>query len=108
MRSKPEANDLVFVELTPHVEHAEDHGIHEEGDVHGQGDDHAADPVEEEHEGVVGGTALEHPSLQPDGVVVQEVEVDQKVESRLRGEGVEEERRHRAPQVKRVDEVFPD
>ena len=56
---------LVLVELAPDVEHAEHHGVHEEGDPHEQADDDAAEPVEEEHEAVVGGAALEDASLKP-------------------------------------------
>ena len=54
LRPKPEVHDRVLVELAPNIEDAQDHRVHQELDVHEQGDGHRADPVEDQHEDVVG------------------------------------------------------
>ena len=40
LRSKPEVDDGVLVELAPDVQDAQDHGVHQELDVHEEGDCH--------------------------------------------------------------------
>ena len=45
LRAEPKVNNDVFVELAPNVEDAQDHGVHEEGNVHQKTDNDAADPV---------------------------------------------------------------
>ena len=47
------------------------------------------------------------PSFKPEGVVVEEVEVDEKVEAGLRRERVVEEGGDGAPQLEPVEEVLP-
>ena len=47
------------------------------------------------------------PRFEPEGVVVQEVEVDEKVEAGLRRERVVEEGGDGAPQLEPVEEVLP-
>ena len=54
LRAEPKVDDLVLVELAPDVEDAEHHRVHQELDVHEEGDRHGAEPVEKEHEEVVG------------------------------------------------------
>ena len=54
LRSKPEVDDLILVELAPDIQDAENHGVHQDLDVHEECDRHRADPVEEQHEHVVG------------------------------------------------------
>ena len=53
LRAEPEVDDDVLVELAPDVECGQHHGVHQEGDPHEERDDHAADPVERQHEEVV-------------------------------------------------------
>ena len=53
LRAEPEVDDDVLVELAPDVERGQHHGVHQEGDPHEERDDHAADPVERQHEEVV-------------------------------------------------------
>ena len=58
LRAEPEVDDDVLVELAPDVECGEHHGVHQEGDAHEQRHDDAADPVERQHEEVVGGPTV--------------------------------------------------
>ena len=58
LRAEPEVDDDVLVELAPDVERGEHHGVHEEGDAHEERHDDAADPVERQHEEVVGGPTV--------------------------------------------------
>ena len=58
MRAKPKIDDGVFVELTPDVHHRQNHGIHKDFKVEDKADNDAAQPIEEPHEGVVGGSTV--------------------------------------------------
>jgi len=71
--SEPEAYDLVLVELAPHVEDGEHHGVHQHRDLHEEADDDAEDPVEDEHEEVVGRPPVENTGFKTQAVVVEEV-----------------------------------
>ena len=104
--SKPEVDDSVLVELAPDVEDGHDHGVHQHRDLHEQGHDDGQEPVEDQHEEVISRPAVKYSCLQAETehnllktfdeetnewlipVVVEEIEVDQEVESCLRGEGV--------------------
>ena len=107
LSAEPKVDNDVLVELTPDVEDAKNHGIHEEGDVHHESDDDAADPVEEKHEAVVGRAAFKDSGLQSQRVVVQEVEVDQEVKSCLWRQRIVEEGGDGPPQMEPVHQVFP-
>lgn len=97
--AEPKVDDDVLVELAPDVEDAEHHGVHQEGDGHEQGHDDGARPVEHQHEEVVGGPPVKDTRLQTQGVVVQEVQVDQEVETGLWSQRVEEQSGERTPKV---------
>ena len=58
LRAKPKIDDGVFVELTPDVHHRQNHGIHKDFKVEDKADNDAAQPIEEPHEGVVGGSTV--------------------------------------------------
>ena len=58
LSAEPEVDDGVLVQLTPDVEDAHDHGIHDEGNGHEECHDHRQEPVEEEHEEVVSGAPI--------------------------------------------------
>jgi len=81
---EPEVHNGVLVQLAPHVKDAHDHGVHDEGDGHKECNDDSQHPVEEEHEEVVCRAAIKDTSLQSQTVVVEEVEVDEEVESSFR------------------------
>ena len=100
LRSEPKVDNRVLVQLAPHVQDAQDHGVHQELDVHEQGDGNGADPVEEQHEDVVCRTSVKDASLEADGVAVQEVQVNQEVESGLRGQRVVEQGGDGSPDLK--------
>ena len=61
LRAEPEVDDDVLVELAPDVERGQHHGVHQERDPHEERDDHAADPVERQHEEVVRRPTVEDP-----------------------------------------------
>ena len=106
--SKPEVDDSVLVELAPDVEDGHDHGVHQHRDLHEQGHDDGQEPVEDQHEEVISRPAVKYSCLQAETehnslktfdeetnewlipVVVEEIEIDEEVESCLRGEGVVE------------------
>ena len=58
LSAEPEVDDGVLVQLTPDVEDAHDHGIHDEGNGHEECHDHRQEPVEEKHEEVVCGAPI--------------------------------------------------
>ena len=97
---KPEVDNGVLVELAPHIEDAHDHGVHQDLDVHEESHDGGQHPVEEQHEEIVRRPAIKDSRLQPQTVVVQEVEVDEEMESCLRGEGIIEQGSDWSPNVK--------
>ena len=98
--SEPEVDDGVLIQLAPDVQDAQDHGVHQELDVHEEGDGDGADPVEDEHEDVIGRTSLKDAGLKSDGVAVQEVQVDQEVKAGLRGQRVIEQGGDGSPYLK--------
>ena len=69
--SEPEGDDGVLVELAPDVHHGHHHRVHQHRDGHEERHDGGQQPVEYQHEEVVGWTAVKDSRLEAQAVTMQ-------------------------------------
>lgn len=94
------------VSYLPNIQNAENHGIHEEWNVHHKSNNDTTYPVEEQHEEVICRPTIENAGFQSQRVIVEKVKIDQEVKSGLRGQRVEEQRSEGSPKMELMNKRF--